>query len=321
MFDVHAFRLRPEQPRDPSPPQPFRAATVSSYHPQLARIEPPTHRGVQSTPLRNDQTQAAFAQNVRKAPQSYRIAFYRARINRIARIPPIISHPPSLRPSVPTSLPPPFLPAIDRTRAWTIFPPYPQADVAELADALVSGTSGGNSMEVRVLSSAVTPCFLLFAGRSITVQHEHAPAWRLNKSTQILAEKTSIVSVQRRSNLLLMAPSVVETHLSLARSDSPRRQFFLQGRAENANPSSRAARALRLHRCRDAQSSLYLECIADPMPCNPVHRPCRANARQCMPLPVWYRWMQYFLPVALWHCVRHERLPRPIPRYGLGTRS
>ncbi len=32
------------------------------------------------------------------------------------------------------------------------------ADVAELADALVSGTSGGNSMEVRLLSSAIRTC-------------------------------------------------------------------------------------------------------------------------------------------------------------------
>ena len=32
------------------------------------------------------------------------------------------------------------------------------ADVAELVDALASGVSGGNSVEVQVLSSA--PCFL-----------------------------------------------------------------------------------------------------------------------------------------------------------------
>src|SRR5262245_24480656 len=38
-------------------------------------------------------------------------------------------------------------------------PPKPmpggEADVAELADALVSGTSGGNPLEVRLLSSAI----------------------------------------------------------------------------------------------------------------------------------------------------------------------
>ena len=31
----------------------------------------------------------------------------------------------------------------------------PHADVAELADALASGASGGNPVEVRVLSSAI----------------------------------------------------------------------------------------------------------------------------------------------------------------------
>ena len=36
------------------------------------------------------------------------------------------------------------------------------ADVAESADALVSGTSGGDIVEVQVLSSAPFLCLLLF---------------------------------------------------------------------------------------------------------------------------------------------------------------
>ena len=41
-------------------------------------------------------------------------------------------------------------------------PRHHHADVAESADALVSGTSGGDIVEVQVLSSAPFLCLLLF---------------------------------------------------------------------------------------------------------------------------------------------------------------
>ncbi len=44
-------------------------------------------------------------------------------------------------------------PSLQRSRALELT--HAAADVAELADALVSGTSGGNPLEVRLLSSAL----------------------------------------------------------------------------------------------------------------------------------------------------------------------